>query len=55
MASSHERRNEFFEGKQHMGVVKAIEASQTHWLQVGIPNQEERSRSSCTPHGETHG
>jgi hypothetical protein len=23
MASSHGRRNEFFEGKQHMGVVKA--------------------------------
>jgi len=38
MASSHGRRNEFFEGKQHMGVVKAIEGSQAHWLQVGIPN-----------------
>jgi hypothetical protein len=38
MASSHGRKIEFFEGKQHMGVVKAIEGSQTHWLQVGIPN-----------------
>jgi hypothetical protein len=30
MASNHGRRNELFKEKQHMGVIKAMEGSQTH-------------------------
>jgi hypothetical protein len=49
------RRNECFEKEQHMVVIKVAKRSQSHWLQVGISNQEECSRLNCTPQSETRG